>query len=42
MDFSKLKNPNVKSAIEALQANDLNAWYSHFTTDTVLRIMEKF
>jgi len=25
MDFSKLTNPNAKSAIEALQANEFNA-----------------
>lgn len=35
MDFSKLTNPTVNSAIEALQTNDLEAWYSHFTNDTV-------
>ncbi len=35
MDLSKLTNPVIKSAIEVLQANDLKAWYSYFTDDTV-------
>lgn len=35
MDFSKLTNPTVKSAIEALQANDLKVWYSYFANDAV-------
>ncbi|MEZ5053636.1 MAG: hypothetical protein R2807_02530 [Chitinophagales bacterium] len=35
MDFSKITNENVKKAIEALQANDKNAWYSYFTDDAV-------
>lgn len=35
MVLSKLINPTVKIAIEALQANDLNAWYSHFTNDAI-------
>ena len=33
MDLSKITNETVKSAIEALQANDIKAWYSHFTSD---------
>lgn len=35
MDISKITNPTVKNAIEALQANDLKSWYSHFTDDAV-------
>ncbi|MBS1763995.1 MAG: hypothetical protein JSS90_03385 [Bacteroidetes bacterium] len=35
MDLSKLTNPNVKQAIEALQSNDLKSWYSYFTADAV-------
>lgn len=35
MDLSQLTNPTVKSAVEALQANDINAWYAHFTNDAV-------
>lgn len=35
MDFSKLTNPNAKSAIEVLQANEFNAQYSHVTEDNV-------
>lgn len=35
MDLSKLTNPTVKSAIEALQAHDLKVWYSHFASDAV-------
>lgn len=35
MDLSKITNENVKKAIEALQANDKNAWYSYFTADAV-------
>jgi len=35
MDLSKLTNPNVKQAIEALQANDLKSWYSYFAADAV-------
>ncbi len=35
MDLSKITNPEVKSAIEALQAGDKNAWYTHFTDDAV-------
>ncbi|MCW3162479.1 nuclear transport factor 2 family protein [Chryseobacterium oryctis] len=31
MDLSKITNENVKKAIEALQANDKNAWYAYFT-----------
>ena len=33
MDLTKITNENVKNAIEALQANDKNAWYSYFTND---------
>lgn len=35
MDLSKITNENVKKAIEALQVNDKNAWYSYFTADAV-------
>lgn len=35
MDTTKLTNATVKSAIEALQANDKNAWFGHFTKDAV-------
>lgn len=35
MDFSKLTNPTVKSAIEAMQANELNTWYSYFSDNVV-------
>lgn len=35
MDTSKLSNPTVKSAIDALQANDKTAWYNHFTADAI-------
>ncbi|MBS1559473.1 MAG: hypothetical protein JST69_12190 [Bacteroidetes bacterium] len=35
MDLTKIINENVKKAIEALQANDKNAWYSYFTNDAV-------
>ncbi|WP_194775792.1 nuclear transport factor 2-like protein [Pararhodonellum marinum] len=35
MELSKITNPTVKNAIEALQANDLKAWYSHFTDEAV-------
>lgn len=35
MDTTQLTNATVKSAIEALQANDKNAWFSHFTADAV-------
>lgn len=36
MDLTKVTNENVKNAIEALQANDKNAWYSFFTNDVKL------
>ena len=36
MDLTKITNENVKNAIEALQANDKNAWYSFFTNDVKL------
>lgn len=35
MDLSKITNTNVRQAIEALQANDLNAWYGFFTSEAV-------
>lgn len=35
MDISKLTNKTVKNAIEALQANDKNTWYTYFTNDAV-------
>ncbi len=35
MDTTKLTNETVKSAIESLQANDKDAWFSHFTADAV-------
>lgn len=35
MDTSKITNEVVKSAVDALQANDLNAWYGHFADDVV-------
>lgn len=44
MDISKITNPQVKQAIEALQNNDKNAWFSFFTNDAVFtddgRIMD--
>lgn len=35
MDTSKLTNPVVKSAVEALQSHDKKAWFSHFATDVL-------
>ena len=35
MDISKISNEHARKAIEALQANDKNAWYSYFTDDAV-------
>lgn len=35
MDISKITNPQVKQAIEALQASDKQAWYAYFTSDAV-------
>lgn len=35
MNLDKITNPTVKKAIEALQANDLEAWFSYFTNDAV-------
>lgn len=35
MDLSKIKNENVKKAIESLQANDRKTWYSYFTEDPI-------
>lgn len=33
MDLNKISNETVRQAIEALQANDKAAFYSHFTSD---------
>ncbi|WP_255577418.1 hypothetical protein [Elizabethkingia sp. JS20170427COW] len=33
MDLTKITNPQVKQAIEALQNNDKATWYSYFTKD---------
>ncbi len=35
MDLSKITNPIIKSDIEALQANEIKAWYAHFTNEVV-------
>ena len=35
MDLSKITNRSVKQAVEALQANDLEAWYGCFTDNAV-------
>lgn len=35
MDYSKLTNKTVKSAIEALQNGDKLAWYNHFTSNAI-------
>lgn len=35
MDLSKITNENVRQALEALQANDKNAWYGFFTSDAI-------
>ncbi len=35
MDLSKITNTVAREAIEALQANDLNKWYSYFTADAI-------
>jgi len=35
MDLSNITNETVKSALEALQANNIEAWYVHFTDDAV-------
>lgn len=35
MDLSKISNENVRKAIEALQTNNKNVWYSYFTSDAV-------
>ncbi len=35
MDLSKISNENVRKAVEALQENDKNTWYSYFTDDAV-------
>lgn len=35
MDITKISNEKVRKAIEALQANDKNAWYSFFANDAV-------
>lgn len=33
MDLSKIPNEQVRKAIGALQENDKDAWYAHFTKD---------
>jgi len=33
MDLSKISNETVRQAVEALQANDKELFYSHFTAD---------
>jgi len=35
MNLDQITNEKVKSAIQALQDNDLKAWKSHFTDDAV-------
>lgn len=35
MDLSKISNEIVRKAIEALQDNDKNTWYSYFTEDAI-------
>lgn len=35
MDYSKLTNTTVKSAVEALQNGDKKTWYNHFTANAV-------
>jgi hypothetical protein len=35
MDLSKINHPNVKKAIEALQAHDRTTWFSLFTKDAI-------
>ena len=35
MDLSKITNENVRKAIEALQVNDKNTWYSYFTSNAI-------
>lgn len=35
MDLSKITNAIVNEAISALQANDVNRWYSYFIHDAV-------
>lgn len=35
MNLSQITNESVKKAIEALQANDKQAWYNFFTEDAV-------
>lgn len=35
MELSKITNPKVKQAIEALQAHDKTTWYTFFTDDAV-------
>lgn len=35
MDLDKISNQTVKSAIEALQANDKKAWFSFFSDDVI-------
>lgn len=33
MDLSKLTNENVKKAVEALQSNDKDTWFSYFADE---------
>lgn len=33
MNLDKITDPTVKKAVEALQANDLELWFSYFTND---------
>ncbi|MBX3256153.1 MAG: hypothetical protein KF862_18595 [Chitinophagaceae bacterium] len=35
MEIQKISNETVKKAVEALQANDKNTWYTYFTDDAV-------
>lgn len=35
MDLSIITNENVRSAVQSLQDNNINNWYSHFTDDAV-------
>ncbi len=35
MDLSKITNDTVRKAIEALQNNDKQAWFSFFTDDAI-------
>lgn len=35
MDLNKITNDIVRSAVEALQAHDKDAWFKHFADDVV-------